>query len=118
MIYYQRSEWYGLHYLLKIEGSLLPRCMPSMIISGVISGLTAAGYMDQVFQVCGRPGRPRQRRAHLNGQFRSAWLASLNPHQLAGLRPTPPPPPAGTYGPTMDHVFQVASPRHGTRSWL
>ena len=51
MIYYQRSEWYGLNYLFTMKGSLLPRCMPSMVISGLISGLTAAGYMDNVFQV-------------------------------------------------------------------
>ena len=64
MIYYQRSEWYGLHYLFRIDGSLLPRCMPSMIISGVISGLTAAGYMDHGFQVCGQMALEEEQHLH------------------------------------------------------
>ena len=50
MIFYKRTEWYGLQYLLKLDGSLLPKTLPSMILAGVISGLTAAGYVDHVFQ--------------------------------------------------------------------
>lgn len=49
MINYKRTNWYGLHYLLRIKGSLLPQCMPSMMIASLIAGLTAAGYLDHVF---------------------------------------------------------------------
>ena len=42
MIFYKRTEWYGLQYLLKLDGSLLPKTLPSMILAGVISGLTTA----------------------------------------------------------------------------
>ena len=49
MINYKRTNWYGLHYLLRIKGSLLPQCMPSMMIASLIAGLTAAGYLDHIF---------------------------------------------------------------------
>ena len=50
MIFYKRTEWYGLQYLLRLDGSLLPKTLPSMLLAGIISGLTAAGYVDHVFQ--------------------------------------------------------------------
>ena len=27
MIFYKRTEWYGLQYLLKLDGSLLPKTL-------------------------------------------------------------------------------------------
>ena len=37
MVPYKRTMWYGFTYFLQWHGSLIPRCLPVTIFSGVIS---------------------------------------------------------------------------------
>jgi len=46
MIFYERTNWYGLSYLLVLHGSLLPRLLPATAVGGVIGGITSAGLLD------------------------------------------------------------------------
>ena len=46
MIYYARTSWYGLGYLLRCNGSLIPRCLPAVVLAGVISGVTSSGVLN------------------------------------------------------------------------
>mmetsp|Transcript_3079 Transcript_3079/g.6601 ORF Transcript_3079/g.6601 Transcript_3079/m.6601 type:complete len:543 (-) Transcript_3079:654-2282(-) len=39
MINYKRTNWYGLAYLLRLRGSLLPHCIPAMIVAGALAGI-------------------------------------------------------------------------------
>ena len=48
MIYYDRTNWYGLAYLCRLQGSLLPRVLPCVIVSGVLAYLTATDVMDTI----------------------------------------------------------------------
>ena len=47
MIPYERTQWYGLSYLTQLSGSLLPRCLPLMIVSGLVAGFVADGAVDR-----------------------------------------------------------------------
>ena len=47
MIHYERTNWYGFSYLLQRSGSLLPRCLPLMMIAGAIAGFFASGIIDE-----------------------------------------------------------------------
>ena len=38
---YSRTEWYGLNYLLMLTGSVMPRCLPAMIV-GCLVNLTVS----------------------------------------------------------------------------
>lgn len=42
MINYSRTEWYGVSYLFSLGGSVLPRCMPMVVMAGMTAGLFAA----------------------------------------------------------------------------
>ena len=46
MIDYIRTEWYGLHYFLHFKGVLVPRLLPVIILSGVISAIVASNKVD------------------------------------------------------------------------
>jgi len=46
MIHYERTNWYGVTYFFRLHGSLLPRCLPSMVLAGVLSGLAASGFIE------------------------------------------------------------------------
>lgn len=47
MIFYTRTEWYGLHYLVQLSGSVVPRCIPAMIVGGSISFIFSVGWVDK-----------------------------------------------------------------------
>ena len=49
MIEYERTEWFGLSYLYKMRGSVLPRCLPAMLLGMAISAAVevAEGYYDE-----------------------------------------------------------------------
>ena len=49
MIPYTRTQWYGLSYLTQLSGSLLPRCLPLMILAGLLAGFVADGAVDRWF---------------------------------------------------------------------
>lgn len=38
MIRYVRTNWYGLSYLPHLPGNVLPRCLPMMIVAGLLAG--------------------------------------------------------------------------------
>ena len=38
MITYERTNWFGLMYLYRLRGSLLPRCLPMMLLGAGIAG--------------------------------------------------------------------------------
>ena len=46
MIDYERTEWFGLSYLFQLRGSVLPRCLPAMLLGMAISAAVevADGY--------------------------------------------------------------------------
>ena len=46
MIRYKRTRGLGLAYLFRLHGSLLPACLPAMIISGLLSALVASERLD------------------------------------------------------------------------
>ena len=48
MIEYDRTNWFGLSYLYKLRGSLLPRCLPAMLLGAAISAAVevAEGFYD------------------------------------------------------------------------
>jgi predicted membrane chloride channel (bestrophin family) len=48
MIHYNRTDWYGVSYFFRIRGSLFPRCLPAMILAGILSGLAASGTIEDV----------------------------------------------------------------------
>ena len=48
MITYSRTSWYGLGYLFRFKGSVLPRCIPVAVIACVLNWLTFAGYLDSL----------------------------------------------------------------------
>lgn len=48
MIYYTRTQWYGLGYLTRLRGSLLPHCLPAMVLSGTIAGVFSSRWLDQI----------------------------------------------------------------------
>ena len=50
---------YGLSYLCKLHGSLLPRVLPAMLVAGLLSALTALDYIDYLFGL--EPGMIRER---------------------------------------------------------
>ena len=43
---YTRTHWYGLGYFLRWYGSLIPRSLPAMALSGAIAGILEAGILD------------------------------------------------------------------------
>uniref|UniRef100_A0A7S2JN38 Uncharacterized protein n=1 Tax=Haptolina brevifila TaxID=156173 RepID=A0A7S2JN38_9EUKA len=49
MIHYERTHWYGLSYIVRLQGSLLPRALPAMLFSGTISALLSSGYLTPIF---------------------------------------------------------------------
>lgn len=49
MIEYERTNWYGLGYLLRLRGSLLPHCLPAMVLAGTVAGLFASPVLEQTF---------------------------------------------------------------------
>ena len=38
MIRYLRTNWYGISYLPSLPGNVLPRCLPMMLIAGLLAG--------------------------------------------------------------------------------
>ena len=62
MIYYERSEWYGLTYLLRIHGSLIPRLLPCVLLAGVLSYLTVEDKIDAILGACPPRLEPRSLR--------------------------------------------------------
>jgi len=48
MINYERTHWYGLSYLFAWRGILLPRLLPVILVSGVISMLVATEIAGDV----------------------------------------------------------------------
>ena len=51
MINYKRTTWYGISYLFRLKGSLLPHCLPAMVMSGTIAGVFASDLLDDYFGV-------------------------------------------------------------------
>jgi hypothetical protein len=51
MIFYARTSWYGLMYLLVVRGSLIPRILPMAILGGLMSALTCTGIFDRLIGV-------------------------------------------------------------------
>ena len=49
MIEYERTNWYGLGYLLRLRGSLLPHCLPAMVLAGSLAGLFASPVLENTF---------------------------------------------------------------------
>ena len=49
MIQYHRTRWFGFAYLLRIQGSLLPRCIPWLIVSGTLSVLLTTRVLEPIF---------------------------------------------------------------------
>ena len=46
MIDYETSRWYGLLYLTKLQGILLPRLLPVIIIAATLAGLVASEAVE------------------------------------------------------------------------
>ena len=46
MINYKRTQWYGVTYLWRLRGSLLPHCLPAMILAGLIAGLSSSSLLE------------------------------------------------------------------------
>jgi hypothetical protein len=46
---YVRTHWYGFSYFCRWYGSLIPRSLPAMAISGAIAGILSAGIFDESF---------------------------------------------------------------------
>ena len=46
MIDYKRTNWYGLFYLWRLRGSLLPHCLPAMIFAGTLAGVFASSLLE------------------------------------------------------------------------
>ena len=38
MIFYRRTTWYGLNYMIKLKGTLLLQMLPAMVLSGGLAG--------------------------------------------------------------------------------
>ena len=49
MIPYRRTSWYGLAYLPQLRGSLLLRCLPMMLIAGLIAGIVSSHIGEKEF---------------------------------------------------------------------
>lgn len=45
MIHYKRTRWYGLSYLVRMHGSLMPRALPAMLLSGSIAFTLSSGLL-------------------------------------------------------------------------
>ena len=37
MIHYTRTQWYGFNYIFQMRGSLIPRCLPYMLVSAAMT---------------------------------------------------------------------------------
>lgn len=46
MIHYTRTHWYGLSYVPRIRGSLIPRAMPAMVTAGGIAYIMSEGVLN------------------------------------------------------------------------
>lgn len=46
MIDYKRTNWYGLTYLWRLRGSLLPHCLPAMVLAGALAGVFASPWLE------------------------------------------------------------------------
>ena len=44
--HYERTEWYGMNYFFRLQGSLLPRAMPYTIMSTTIAAFVHSGVLD------------------------------------------------------------------------
>ena len=44
MIFYRRTTWYGLNYMIKLKGTLLLQMLPAMVLSGGLAGALSAVY--------------------------------------------------------------------------
>ena len=52
MIFYRRTTWYGLNYMIKLKGTLLLQMLPAMVLSGGLAGALSAVYdMDDALQL-------------------------------------------------------------------
>ena len=49
MINYTRTQWYGLSYLFMASGSLIPRTLPFVLLSGGMSLMLTAGPFEAIF---------------------------------------------------------------------
>jgi hypothetical protein len=45
MIHYTRTRWYGVSYLMRLHGSLLPRALPAMLVAGAIAFSLSSGLL-------------------------------------------------------------------------
>ena len=45
MIHYTRTSWYGVSYLMRLHGSLLPRALPAMLVAGAIAFTLSSGLL-------------------------------------------------------------------------
>lgn len=57
MIGYFRSEWYGLAYLFKCRGSVMPKCLPYIMLSSAEAVAVSAGWVDDIMQWMGSDDR-------------------------------------------------------------
>ena len=46
MLNYERTEWYGLGYAFFFRGSVLPRCIPAVVVACVVNWAIQAGKID------------------------------------------------------------------------
>ena len=46
MIKYKRTQWYGIQYLFRLKGSLLPHCFPAMVMAGLIAYVFSSGILE------------------------------------------------------------------------
>ena len=44
MIFYRRTTWYGLNYMIKLKGTLLLQMLPAMVLSRGLAGALSAVY--------------------------------------------------------------------------
>ena len=51
MIPYHRTRGLGLSYLTRLYGSLVPFCLPAMVISGAVAGLVSTAMVDDWLQI-------------------------------------------------------------------
>lgn len=51
MITYKRTNWYGLSYLWRLRGSLLPHCLPTMAMAAVLAGIFSHDLVDDSFDL-------------------------------------------------------------------
>lgn len=46
---YRRTTWYGVSYLFKYKGSLIPRAVPAMLLAGAFEYILSRRWLDEMF---------------------------------------------------------------------